>query len=82
MNLTDNNKKLIEILSKLLDIDPSKINNHTSPKNTSSWDSFNGLMIVSEIESNFNVHFTMNEVIAIKNVGDIKKILEIYGVEI
>ena len=82
MNKKDNNKSLIEILSKLLDIDPSKIDDNTSPENTFSWDSYNGLMMVSELESNFNVHFTMDEVIAVRNVGDIKKFLSLHGVEL
>ena len=58
------------------------IDENTSPDNTASWDSYNGLMMVSELESNFNVHFTMDEVIAVRNLGDIKKFLSLHGVEL
>ncbi len=82
MKKIENNKKLINLLSKLLEIDPNEIDDNTSPENTISWDSYNGLMMVSELETNFNVNFTMDEVIAVRNVGDIKKFLSLHGVEL
>ncbi len=65
-----------ETVGKILNIDPDKINDDTSPENTGQWDSFNGLLLVSELEKNFNVKFDIEEVIAIKNIGDIKSILK------
>jgi acyl carrier protein len=68
--------KLEETLAKSLGIPASTINDQTSPENTESWDSFTGLMMVSELESAFNVKFTMDEVTSVKNVADIKKVLK------
>lgn len=65
-----------ETVGKILNIDSDKINDDTSPENTEGWDSFNGLLLVSELEKNFNVKFDIEEVIAIKNIGDIKSILK------
>lgn len=67
---------LEEIVGKVLNIDPSKINNDTSPENTEEWDSFNGLLLVSEIEKQFNFSFDIKEVLDIKNIGDIRSILK------
>lgn len=48
-------KKLKQILSKVFQIDENQINDETSPDNTETWDSFNGLMLVSEVEEGFNI---------------------------
>ena len=74
-------KILRSILSKVLEIDGSEITDDTSPENTESWDSFNGLMLVSELEENFKVKFTMDEVLAVKCVRDIKEALRTHGIK-
>lgn len=72
--------RLKRILSKVLRIPENQINNETSPDNTETWDSFNGLMIVSELENEFNMKFTMNEVMSVKCVQDIKEVLKNHGI--
>ena len=42
---------------------------------------FNGLMIAAELEKASNMQFTMEDVLSVKKVGDIKKILDKYQVE-
>jgi acyl carrier protein len=71
---------LKELVSNLLGVDKNSLNEESSPENISSWDSFNGLMLVSELETNFNVKFTLNEVISVKNFRDIKDALRRHGV--
>ena len=73
--MSENNQKLVALLSKVLDIESGSISDDTSPENTASWDSFNALLLVSELESEFNVHFSMEEVYAVKCVKDIKAAL-------
>lgn len=73
--MSENNQKLVSLLSKVLDIESGSISDDTSPENTASWDSFNALLLVSELESEFNVHFSMEEVYAVKCVKDIKEAL-------
>jgi len=75
-------KKLRAVLSKVLGIDEDTITDKTSPDNVEAWDSFNGLMLVSELEKEFNVKFTMDEVTSVKNVGDIKKALRKQGIRL
>jgi len=75
-------KKLRMVLSKVLGIDENTITDKTSPDNVETWDSFNGLMLVSELEKEFNVKFTMDEVVSVKNVGDIKKTLRKHGIRL
>ena len=73
-------QKLESILSKVLGVAPNAITDTTSPDNVPTWDSFNGLLIVSELENSFKVKFTMEEVIAVKCVKDIKKTLARHGI--
>ena len=82
MEKTKNLEKLFNLISRILEIDTSIINSKTSPDNTETWDSYNGLMMVSELESVFNVHFTMDEVVGVRNVGDIIKALKKHGVDL
>jgi len=72
--------KLKIILSKVLNISIDKINDFSSSDNIETWDSFNNLMLISELEKEFNIKFTIEEVTNIKSVKDIKKILIKYGV--
>ena len=71
----ENNQKLLELLSRVLDINQDIISDFTSPENTDSWDSYNALLLVSELETEFNVHFTIEEVYSVKCVKDIKEAL-------
>ena len=73
--------KLKKILSKTLGVREKEINDDSSPDNIESWDSFNGLMLVSELENVFKISFTIDEVVNVKNVGDIKKALIKHGVK-
>jgi len=75
-------KELKKVLSKVLGIKSSKINDQTSPNNVKKWDSFHGLLLFTEIENNYNMKFTMDDIILIRNVGDIKKTLQRHGVRI
>lgn len=75
-------KKLYDLLGKILEIDPKIITDRTSPANTPTWDSYNALLMISEIEAAFKAKFTMDEVMKVKNVGDIKRVLKKYGIDI
>jgi acyl carrier protein len=75
-------EKLKNILAQVLKIDTSIINDTSSPDNIQSWDSFNGLMLVTELEKGFAVKFTIDEVMAVRNVKDIKDSLRQHGVDI
>ncbi len=74
--------KLKKILSKVLGVNEGDINDDSSADNIESWDSFNGLMLVSELENEFKISFAVDEVINVKNVGDIKKALIKHGVKV
>ena len=75
-------KQLEIILANVLEIDIDQITDETSPDHIENWDSFNHLMLISEIETKFDVKFTMDEVGQIKKVSDIKSLLKKYNVRL
>ncbi len=75
-------KKVEEVVAEVLHIDPSAITDATGPNDIENWDSFNGLVLVTELEKAFNISFSLEEVVAVKNIADIKKILKKHHVSI
>ena len=75
-------KKLYDIISKVFSVQISEINDESSPETIESWDSFNGLILVDELESNFNIKFSVSEIADVKNVKDIKRNLNNHGVDL
>ena len=79
---SDIDKKLKEILAKVLLIDETKINDEMSRKTVKEWDSMAHLMLVSEIESAFKVTMNDGDIIEIQTVTDLKKTLQKLGITV
>jgi len=73
-------KKLYEIISRVFSVPISEINDQSSPETIERWDSFNGLVLVDELESIFNVKFTVSEITDVQTTADIKRHLRNHGV--
>ena len=74
-------EKLYQIISKVFNVDNSKIDDETSPEKLEEWDSFNFYVLLDEIENEFNIKFDLDETLEIKKVGDFKKIFQKHGVD-
>jgi len=75
-------EKLYNIISKVFSVPISEINDESGPETIESWDSFNGLVLVDELENSFNVKFSISEIVDVKCVRDIKKHLKNHGVDL
>lgn len=73
--MADFEDKLLDILSKVLLIDKDKITDDLRRKDFEPWDSMAHLVVVSEIENEFEIFFEDDEVVELWTVGDIKKVL-------
>ena len=73
-------EKLYEIIAKIMDVPVSEINDESSPETIESWDSFNSLLLADELESEFNISFSLEEIIDSPNVATIKNHLKNHGV--
>jgi len=60
----------------------SSINDESSPETVENWDSFHGLILADELETQFSVKFVLEDLTSVKKVGDIKKSLAKYGIMI
>ena len=73
-------KKLFNIISRVMEIESSELTDESTPEDIENWDSYNGLLLVDELESEFNVKFTVEEVFDVHSIADIKKHLVNHGV--
>ena len=75
-----NENKLFEIVARVFNIPIDEINYESNPENIENWDSFTGYVLLDEIETNFNVKFTMDEPLEINKIDDFKNILRKKGI--
>lgn len=63
-----------------MEVQVTDIDDESGPDTIENWDSFRGLVLFEELERKFEVKFTLNELLKIKNIKDIKNILSLRGV--
>lgn len=63
-------KKLEEIFSDLFDEEIS-LSDQMSPADIEEWDSLMQISILAAVQDEFDVSFEIDEIVAMKNVGDI-----------
>ena len=68
------------IIAKVFSIPESEVNDQSGPENIESWDSFNGLILVDELENHFKIKFSISEITDVKTVADIKRHLKNHNV--
>lgn len=67
--------KLKLIVSNVLDIQVEDVNEKLIRENNENWDSFNHLLVVSEIERQIGIKFTMEEIENIKSYRDLEELV-------
>jgi len=82
MEKTENLNKFNKLLMDILNLKEEDIRDDLSPEQVETWDSFNGLVIASELESIFNLKFTIEEVVDVKTIGDMKNVLRKHNIKI
>ncbi len=75
-------KKLYQIIANVMKIDISVISDELGPETIENWTSFNGYVLLNELETGFDVKFTINEAMDVKNIADIKRHLRNKGIEV
>ena len=63
-----------------MDISISELTYKSGPDNIENWDSYNGLLLIDELESEFDVKFSVDETYDVKTIEDIKRHLKNHGV--
>jgi acyl carrier protein len=63
------------LISEVLYIDESLINDDSGPESIEVWDSLGHINIITAIEEDFDIELSPEEIIEITTVRDIKKLL-------
>lgn len=68
--------QLKEIFRDQLEDEDLLLTNDTTAMDVENWDSLNHLMLVVGIEKHFKIKFTSEEIISLRNIGDIVSCIE------
>ena len=73
-------RKLFDIIGEIFDVDPSILNDHTNQGDIQKWDSLNLVFLIDQLEKEYNINFSIDDVIEIGSILDIKNILKSRGI--
>lgn len=68
--------KFSQLASKFLSIKEEEVRDDLTPKDVPEWDSMAFLLFVAELEKEFSMSFTMDQVMNSESLGDLRKIVE------
>ena len=68
--------ELKQVILKELDLDDFDMTDETIAPQVPGWDSLNHVNIVLAVEHHFKVKFKRYEVLRLKNVGDLQKLVD------
>jgi acyl carrier protein len=69
-------KELKEVILKQLNLDDFDLKDETTAPEVPGWDSLNHINIILAVEEKFNVKFKSYELLRLKCVGDLQKMLD------
>lgn len=69
-------KKLEDIFKSVLEDENLEINDNMKLSDVQGWDSLSQINIVEEVEKHFNVHFSIGEIVILKTISDIVRLIE------
>lgn len=67
--------KLNEIFREVFDDDEIEVSEETTSDDIEDWDSLEHINLVAAIEQEFDIKFTMAQVVGMKNVGEMVDII-------
>jgi acyl carrier protein len=74
--MRDIRKELEEIFRDVFDDEELAIDEQTSAMDIDGWDSLNNVRLVVHIEKHFKIRFDTGEVVSLKNVGELIRLIE------
>lgn len=67
---------LIQLFAEVLHVDPSKLDDESSPENVKEWDSLAAMELVAAMEEKFNVQLSTKEIMKMSTIGRARKALQ------
>jgi acyl carrier protein len=68
-----------EIVVEHLKIPKDKVSDSLTPKDVEEWDSMNYLLFIAELEKEYGVSFSMDEVLTAESLGSVRTLLRNKG---
>jgi acyl carrier protein len=72
--------KVEAVFSDVLGVPQETISEATSPENTPEWDSAQAINLVLALEDAFGIRFSTKEIVAMRDIALVKKVLRAKGV--
>lgn len=73
-------KPFNSIVTEQLKIPEAEIKDTLTPEDVPDWDSMNYLLFIAELEKEYNISFTMDEVLSADSLGSVRKIVQSKGI--
>ena len=70
------NIKLAEIAAEIFFLDEDEVKPELTPDDVDLWDSLNHLRLITAVETEFGVRFSMNEIQAIDSISKLNELVE------
>ncbi len=67
---------LIQLFAEVLQVDPTDLNEDSSPDNVKQWDSLAAMELVAAIEEKFKVQLSTKEIMKMSTIGRARKVLQ------
>ncbi len=75
-------ERVQELVASTFSLDPASVPPDASAKSLSAWSSLAHLRLLTEVEREFGVRLTMNEMLAMNSIPVITQVLAAKGVEV
>ena len=75
-------KNLEQLFAELLHIPVTKITVDLAMKDLDVWDSLKHMELIAALEQQFDLQLTFDEIVAMRSIGDIKRVLSNKGVAV
>ncbi len=75
-------KPFSDIVTEQLGIPKEKISDTLTPADVPEWDSMNYLLFIGELEKQYNISFTMDEILGAASLGAVRALVATKGISI
>ena len=69
-------EKLNEVFRDVFDDEEIEVGEETTAADIDGWDSLEHINLIAAVEQEFGVKFTMGQVVTMKNVGEMARLIE------
>ena len=76
MNREEIFSRLNEVFQDVFDDDSISVNDETTASDIEDWDSLSHITLLSAVEDEFGIEFSMGQTVKLKNVGEMVDIIE------